>query len=280
MINTMGEIFMAALQPVQGLYDTAVFLALLALLFMLLAVMLRLIYLRGSRRQIERYLCVVIGVFFWTVLVYVLLYTGQIRKLPELYNKGIPLYYLLAPAAYFFTLYSLFPQGSLKPRLLWLHLLPFIFGLIDILPYAMASRPDKLQLIDAVIQDFRVSYTHSYGFIPQKWHYIIKTGLAFIYLTAQWRLVYLFDKNNSNVPGFYKPYVMSFTIFYTIHILMQSSVILSLMSNQLQANFILQDLNQMIWFSSYFFGFSLWMLFSSIFIISQNSVKINAINPS
>src|SRR5690606_13798465 len=221
---------------------------------------LGLVYLT-IRRKDRRFLLItlVATASFWHAFIYALIFNGFIRAVPEFYNKGIPLYYLIAPCAYFFVLFSLFPRIK-WPRHMWLHLLPFVFGLIDAIPYALASIEEKRALLEQVVYDMQVGVRHPYGYIDQKWHYIAKFFMAFIYLIAQWRLLYLHDMELSPISVASRRNVEYFSIIYSGQLLLQGGMVLSLLSNSTQTSFLMQDLDQLTTISFFYLMLSCWLL--------------------
>lgn len=195
---------------------------------------------------------------FWHAFTYALIFTGFIRAVPEWYNKGIGLYYLIAPCAYFFTLFSLFPR--LKwPRYAWLHLLPFVFGIIDAIPYAMASIEEKTALLEQIVHNMKMGVQHEYGYIDQQWHYIAKFFMAFIYVIAQWRLVYLHDMEFSSVSFAVRRNVVYFSLVYSGQLLLQGGMVVSLLSNSMQSSFLMQNMDQLTTISFLYLILSCWL---------------------
>jgi hypothetical protein len=244
----------------QGAFNSwGMFFAILGLSLSIVAI-LGLFYFTIRHRNRCVLLITVLGLAsFWHAFIYALIFTGFIRAVPEWYNKGIPLYYLIAPCAYFFVLFSLFPR--LKwPRYAWLHLLPFVFGLIDMIPYAMASIEEKRALLERVVYDMQMGVRHEYGYIDQKWHYIAKFSMAFIYLIAQWRLIYLHDMELSSIPVASRRNVVCFSIVYTGQLLLQGGMVLSLLFNSTQSSFTMQDIDQLTAISFFYLVLSCWLL--------------------
>lgn len=195
---------------------------------------------------------------FWHAFTYALIFTGFIRAVPEWYNKGIGLYYLIAPCAYFFVLFSLFPR--LKwPRYAWLHLLPFVFGVIDAIPYAMASIEEKRALLEQVVYDMQLGVRHEYGYMEQKWHYIAKFFMAFIYVIAQWRLIYVHDMEFSSISVAVRRNIVYFSLVYSGQLLLQSGMVVSLLSNSTQSSFIMQNMDQLTTISFFYLILSCWL---------------------
>lgn len=196
---------------------------------------------------------------FWHAFTYTLIFTGFIRAVPDWYNKGIPFYYLIAPAAYFFVLFSLFPRVK-WPHSIVLHFLPFLLGLIDIIPYALASPQEKIALLEQIVHNMQLGAQHDYGFIDQRWHYIGRFSLAFVYLIAQWRLIYLHDIEVWTISSTDRRNVIYFSIIYTGHVLMQSGMVLSLITNVKQSSFMMQDTDELTVISIFYLLFSCWVL--------------------
>lgn len=214
------------------------------------------------KNKSELLLCLSSAAMLWHVFMYLMVMTGHILQFPQLYNKGIPFYYLVAPSAYFATYFCLFPQKKLRLAD-WPHLLPFALALIDIVPYALANIQAKQKLLQLVVNDMQEGFSHSYGFIDQKWHYVVKFILAFGYLMAQWRLLYLPQERSSQVEKKRKRYMLFFTACYSPHLLLQGSVLLSMWFNMEQSSHIIRDAKQVIWVSVFYLTFSMWMFFSA-----------------
>lgn len=237
-------------------------LAISGIVLSILGIFFRLTNPARRKKKAELFLCIMSAAMLWHVFMFLIILTGWILQVPNLYNKGIPFYYLIAPCAYLASRYTLFPKEKLH-SLWWLHLLPFLIALIDIIPYALASSKEKYNLLKLVVSDLQMGFNHSYGFIEQKWHYIIKFLLAFCYLMAQWRLLYLQEEHVPPIDKKARTYILSFTALYSPHLLLQGSVLLNIFFNIEQGSHIIRDAKQLIWVSIFYFTFSMWMLFSA-----------------
>lgn len=223
----------------------------------LIGILLRLIDPLKRKKKAELLLCLATAAMLWHVFMYLLIMTGWILWVPNLYNKGIPFYYLIAPSAYLATRYTLNPREKFPPWV-WLHAIPFFLALIDNIPYAIATAQEKQQLLELIVRDMQRGYTHTYGFINQKWHYIIKFLLAFGYLMAQWQLLYSHDNTAPKAAKRRWQYSLAFTACYSPHLLLQGSVILSIWFNMEQGSNIIRDPGKVIWVSIFYLTFGLW----------------------
>lgn len=205
-----------------------------------------------------------VGLFaaLWHVFIYLMILTGYIRHLPDLYNKGIPLYYLIAPCMYFYVQYRLYPPRDF-PKRVYLHAIPFVFGLVDIMPYALASQAEKQALMERLIENISTGFAHEYGFVPQHWHYLIKLSLAFLYLMLQWRLLFRVDREETGTPARVVFELYLFTVIYTLFIVVQVGMVLNIIFNRIQSTYILKDLSQLIWISILYLLLSVWICLST-----------------
>lgn len=226
--------------------------------FSALGILLRLFDRQLRRNLADILLNVAIFAIMWYAFIYLMILTGYIRHIPNLYNKGIPLYYLVAPCAYFYTRLKLYPAETM-PRYWYLHAIPFLLGLIDIMPYAWASYAEKQALMERLVADMRVGFEHEYGFIHQQWHYVAKLFLAFLYLMAQWRLLFMVDIGETDVSAKLLFSLYLLTILYSLFVAIQVSMVLNILFNKVQASYILKDAGQLVWISGLYLLFSIWI---------------------
>lgn len=252
------------------IYLSALISVIVSVVLCLIGISLHLIKWRQHLHLAQKVLCIAVVGMTWHISIYTAIQTETIRQFPYLYNKGIPFYYLIAPCIYYYTLLTLYPKARIA-KYWFIHLLPFFVGLIDVIPYALASRADQLALIDQVIADMRKGFSHSYGFIDQKWHYLLKYALAFIYLMAQWRLVFIYEPTGVLAGLKEKRSMLGFLLVYSIHFVFQGGMILNLVANESQSNYILQDTDQLIYVCLFYLIFSIWVCRDAV----NNFIKIN-----
>jgi len=230
--------------------------------FSALGIILRIANRKRKQDKAEPFLSVALFAIMWYAFIYMMILTGYVIHIPNLYNKGIPLYYLIAPCMYFYVRIKT-QRRYRQPRYWYLHLLPFVLGLIDIMPYALASGTEKQELMMRLVTNMRVGFEHGYGFIDQQWHYVIRLLLAFIYLLAQWRLLFMAELEELAKSLLASLYAL--TIIYSLFIAVQVSMILNILFNRIQASYILKDAHQLIWVSGLYLLFSLWVCFGGLF---------------
>jgi len=128
-----------------------------------------------------------LGVTFASIVI-CLVETRFILKVPFLFRLPSPLYYLMFPAAYLYVKLIITDRVSLKKNE-FLHFLPALVHLIEMLPYYLKTNAEKILIIDGVINHDIKIYAHSEGWFPPYVHNIIRGVLALVYAIAMWRLI-------------------------------------------------------------------------------------------
>src|SRR5690606_20584884 len=114
----------------------------------------------------------------------------------------------------------------------WIHGLPFLFGLIDIIPYVLVGADEKQAFLTDVTHNISLTVEHNYGFIHQQWHYIVKLILSVIYLLAQWGLLFTADAVGYNYKPRQRVTLYSITVFFSLFIILQIGMVLNLLFNR------------------------------------------------
>lgn len=184
--------------------------------------MLLLIRFGKQNRPANLLLTIAVFALAWYAMMYVLVISGIIRQVPDLYNKGIPLYYLIAPCCYLYLRFSLYPGREFARRELY-HFLPALLAIADVLPYAFASREEKLQLLDQISTDASKTYQHSLSLIPQQCHYIFRLIQAVVYIFLQWHLLVRFPSWRERSQELRK-WLYNFTMLITLLNLLQALI--------------------------------------------------------
>ncbi|WP_316831661.1 helix-turn-helix domain-containing protein [Pedobacter aquatilis] len=150
-------------------------------------VTLKLLLSSGQHRYPNLMLAMAIFSVIWYCLIFALTNSGLIAEHPILYNKGLPLYYLIGPCFYLYVRALLQPEFA-KSRLRDLrHFLLIIPAVLSVLPYNLASAAVQQQVVDQVRADVGFAFGHS-KYIVERWHWITFPASAFIYSVFQFRL--------------------------------------------------------------------------------------------
>lgn len=240
------------------MYNVVIGFSIAGIGFSLLAILIRFIDRRLRSDFAEILLSIALFAIMWFVFIYLMVVSRYIPNLPNLYNKGIPLYYLIAPCFYLYVRLKLYPTSKMPTSWL-LHALPFFFGLIDTIPYILMSTAEKQAFLADLVQHVDLTFEHDYGFIHQQWHYILKLTLSLIYLLAQWRLLFMADATGHHYAPGLRFTLYGFTLLCSLFTLMQISMVLNMVFNRQQAAYILLDFGQLFWISGLYLLFSIWL---------------------
>ena len=126
--------------------------------------------------------------YSWNCVILAAVYSGVILMIPHIFRTGSPLMYLVAPASYLYVRSSL--SGETKPRKYdWVHLIPFVFLAIELVPFYMKSSAYKIQAFNYyLIYKENLTYLNE-GFFNERFHFVFRFALAIIYVCLQWRVI-------------------------------------------------------------------------------------------
>ena len=151
---------------------------------------------------------------------YLLIVYGIINYFPFLYKIPAPITYLIFPLAYLYMRAVLNGEKSFRKTDI-VHLVPFLFFLINYFPFYLMNLAEKRQWVFEVSQNFALTYLGSDGFLPEWVNIACRALASIIYLTLQWNLIRFFFRkrhhSTSNQFGMVKRWVYDFTIIQTVH---------------------------------------------------------------
>lgn len=132
------------------------------------------------------------------ILAFHLLVTGESRFwLAIVWGNLTPIYYLAAPCLYLYVRGTLEDRFQLR-RTDALHLIPFFFTLVGIMPHLLSSFEYKLKVADAIIRDLSVArHLDTNWLLSVNGNNFARPILVVIYALASLRLVYRYESRNS-----------------------------------------------------------------------------------
>lgn len=164
----------------------------------------------------NRLLAIVIFTWGWYALLYLLVITGWLKFIPGIYRIGSPLYYLIPCCSYLYTRSILLDETRLR-KYDWLHFIPAIINIIDLLPFYFADIETKRAVADAIVSNFNMSYQKGSGFIPAFWHFQLRWIIGIIYLIFQWLLLYrIIQRDKLDAFKEVKGWLITFSIFCSV----------------------------------------------------------------
>ena len=133
------------------------------------------------------------------VIIYLLIYTGLINEFPLLYKTAAPFNFLIAPLAFLYVKSVLFNKKGLSP-IDFLHFLPFVFAVVNYLPFFMMPIAEKKLIVLLASYDLSYAFRYQAGYFPEYLIFAIKILQSILYLIFQWKLIVGFKKENKNIP--------------------------------------------------------------------------------
>jgi AraC-like DNA-binding protein len=131
----------------------------------------------------------------WAVLLFLFVFSGSIIHFPYLYRTAAPLTFLVPPLGYIYVRSVLYNEKKWQ-EYDFLHLLPFLFFLINYLPFFLSPIEYKLEIVTKTIQDKNFGIEKQLGYLPENVFYQFRPIQAVLYLILQWRLILTFNRNN------------------------------------------------------------------------------------
>ena len=157
-------------------------------------------------------------------LVITVVESGLILKVPHFFRLPSPLYYLMFPAAYLYVKTILSDRTRLQKKD-YLHFIPALIHLIEMMPFYVKSAEEKLVVIKSVVNQHIDIYAHNEGWLPPFFHNIIRGAMALGYAVAMLQLL----RNNSRIQkhtdGMYKRMMQWLTIFTGVNAIIGIAVI-------------------------------------------------------
>jgi AraC-like DNA-binding protein len=133
----------------------------------------------------------------YAVLLFLLVFSGSILNVPHLYRTAAPFTFLVPPLSYLYVRSVLYNEKKWQGIDL-LHLLPFLFFLVNYLPFFLSPLDYKLEIVRKTIADKNYGIVKQLGILPESVFYLFRPVQAIIYLIFQFRLISTFNRNNPN----------------------------------------------------------------------------------
>ncbi|MEY4030586.1 MAG: hypothetical protein RJA90_1849 [Bacteroidota bacterium] len=133
----------------------------------------------------------------WAVLLFMFVFSGTIQQFPYLYRTAAPLTFLVPPLGYLYVRSVLYNEKKWQAYD-FLHLLPFVFFIINYLPFFLSPIDYKVEIVMKTIQDKNFGIEKQLGFLPESVFYLFRPIQATLYIIFQWRLILTFNRNNPN----------------------------------------------------------------------------------
>jgi AraC-like DNA-binding protein len=106
--------------------------------------------------------------------------THLLEDIPWLFRLPSPVYYLMFPSAWLYVRMLLNDESKLR-KSDWLHFIPAIFHLLEMMPYNLSSIENKQLNLAASYNNLLGNYLHNEGMLPSYVHNAIRGLIGIIY---------------------------------------------------------------------------------------------------
>ena len=145
---------------VEVLYLGSIFCALLTVFILL--------FKEKTYKSYANYLLSFYFIFYVAcIVVYLLVFTGLINKVPYLHKAFGPLNYLIPALSYLYVRAVLFNEKRFTYKDLP-HLIPAIISFISYIPYYILPIAEKAIIVKSIVNDMSIANKYNFGFIPEK----------------------------------------------------------------------------------------------------------------
>ena len=176
---------------VEVLYLGSIFCALLTIFILL--------FKEKTYKSYANYLLSFYFIFYVAcIVVYLLVFTGLINKVPYLHKLFSPLNYLLPVLSYLYVRAVLFNEKRFTYKDLP-HLVPAIIVFISYIPYYILPIAEKAVIVKTIVNDMSMVDKYNFGFIPEKLYFIFIPIQSIFYVILQWRLLFQYKKSNKQI---------------------------------------------------------------------------------
>jgi AraC-like DNA-binding protein len=157
-------------------------------IFIFSLIIVLLILFGKNRRYLNLLLSIGVGGLVWYVVIFLLNATGYIRHFPGLFNKGLPLYYLIGPCFYLYIRGTIYPKYASFHKIDLLHLLVTLPAIWSIIPYCLLDDAGQQYVVDQVAKNPNYLFSGA-RYIVSVWHWVAWPLSALIYTILQLRLI-------------------------------------------------------------------------------------------
>lgn len=170
-----------------------VFLTIVGSIFILCLAIVKLLLFGKERRYLNLLLCIAIFGVIWYGIIYLLTNSGVIKEYPILFNKGLPLYYLIAPCFFLYIRGSLQPAHASFRLNHLLYLVIVIPALVSISPYSFADAATQQWIVNEIEKNVAFAFSDNRYIVPN-WHWFTFPLSALLFTLLQFRLAILAAK--------------------------------------------------------------------------------------
>lgn len=173
-----------------------------------------------------------------------LFHSRLLLQVPHFFRVSAPFGYLIGPTIYLSVRMLLYEEYRLR-KTDWLHFLPFLFHLTELMPFYFSPQDEKLKMIGLFYEKPGLNFFKlQEGLFPSYYHTFLKQGISFVYIFAGTRTLakYLsgtnigFINSNKKLIAFVKGFILTSMIALFLFVL--SSLVYKY--NMAQSNMLIE----------------------------------------
>lgn len=170
--------------------------ALLSFVVFIVGLFVLFVFLLGKGKILPfKILAVQIAILLSILLFGILLKTKLLYSYPHFFRVNAPFGYLLGPIHFFFIRSILLSETRFR-KWDFIHLLPFVLHVVELIPFYNSSANDKLQLLQAVENNNVINFIElEEGLLKSQWHSALKFLSYFFYLLYSFKMYRDFKVN-------------------------------------------------------------------------------------
>jgi len=149
-----------------------------------------------------------------------LTYSGKIVHFPHLFRIDSPLHYLF-PSVVLLYVYATFKPGFRFKKIYLLNLLPFLFNLIQLLPFYFSSAAEK-------IESYQTYAAQGSAVMPV--HYTLKTLFIFVYFALGVQVFYKYKQKKGLLTAYQSSLNKWFLVLFSGQVVLLGGLFLEIFS--------------------------------------------------
>ena len=240
-----------------------------------------LILFSKNRRYLNFLLSVGIGGIIWYAVMYLLTVTGYIKYFPDLFNKGLPFYYLIGPCFFLYMRGTIYTKYASFHKRDLLHLIVVIPAICSILPYCLLDDDAQQYVVDQIAKDQNYSFSGA-KYVVDVWHWFAWPLTALVYTSLQFYLIKdasrSLDLTGKNTKWMYAITILCLLTFSTL-----LTVNLAVLFDRSSAAIILSSSNMVVFLCCCFlalggaFFVNPNFIYGSSFVVGENIAQSAAL---
>lgn len=140
----------------------------------------------SKKRSTFAYKILALNILSLTLLsFYLFLFRSRfLLHVPHFFRVSAPFGYLIGPTFYLSVRMLLYEEYKLR-KSDWLHFFPFLFHLVELMPFYFTPQEEKMQMIRMFYEKPGLNYfLLKEGLLPSHYHTFLKQSISFIYIFA------------------------------------------------------------------------------------------------